>query len=853
MTNWIIKKIKNKNSKYDFRLINKKFDDYSSINFFKHSTFRIIVSLSSYLTNGIIFKNNFYKLELKGKIPAIFDFSINKSNLSNKFITANNDLSKIIFVNNQEKLYLSTLALPDSKVYSSLFEFEEIIDVVKFINSNKISYNHVNFDKKSRYIITGYVNISSNSCLILDLLKSKNKKSIVTRCKIFDEKIINKIKYVFELTNKIKEGYCLLIVKFNEDFFFDIDYIIPITFDEYLTYLYDLMLPYKYDFNDFEDYNDNNVKIYDNNDIERNAFAIDPDKSKDRDDAISAFYLKNNNIVSDTDNPTHLKLIVHISDTLSYIRPDNGNYYYHYSKYKCNTNYLDKYNLPMMDRLLSENFLSLDGDNNNAITINLIYRIVDNKKFLIKPFPDNVYMHRSKNLNIFGTTYDKFSSSFSLEKEENFGNENFIKRKTINCNENLIRDFNEFIHEGSNLYPNKIKKEIANNLKQLYIYFVNSLNHTGKDTLIKISSNLVRKKINKVENIYLDFLPSDMWCHSLIEYTALEANIYFSYFMLLKDDIKNRLYINKDDIKSINYKLGEKNIRLLFDNILKNKIIKTSKLGIFRNLFQKSDNIEYYLSEEIIKKIKNIHKPYKNSINPKVYSIVLEKFLKKFGYKYKGKLEMNTFLKLILSLKQILLLINSNSNLDITTKLISPDIKMKATYSFFPLAHYDICTLLYTHATSPMRRFVDINVHNFIFFSESKNYIYKNLDLMGINLSVNIGKYINQLVISKRFTELIEINKNLITNAKMIDDNTIGFIELNNFFRFSDSFYFGKGINKIKLKLDKYNIPIIEVIKDGKEFNVFLHMLSTEDKKLKSKVIPFLKKIINVKKLNKIC
>ena len=70
---------------------------------------------------------------------------------------------------------------------------------------------------------------------------------------------------------------------------------------------------------------------------------------------------------------------------------------------------------------------------------------------------------------------------------------------------------------------------MANNLKQLYIFFVNSLQHTGKDTLIKIPSTLVMEN----KNIYLDFKPEDMWAHSLIEYTALETNIYMSFLMTL--------------------------------------------------------------------------------------------------------------------------------------------------------------------------------------------------------------------------------------------------------------------------------------------------------------------------------
>ena len=75
---WIIKKIKNKNTNYDFRLISKNNDDLSNINFFKHNYFRLLVSLSSYLSNGIIYCNGYFKILFNKKVPAIFDFSISK-------------------------------------------------------------------------------------------------------------------------------------------------------------------------------------------------------------------------------------------------------------------------------------------------------------------------------------------------------------------------------------------------------------------------------------------------------------------------------------------------------------------------------------------------------------------------------------------------------------------------------------------------------------------------------------------------------------------------------------------------------------------------------------------------------
>ena len=83
-----------------------------------------------------------------------------------------------------------------------------------------------------------------------------------------------------------------------------------ISFDEYLTYIYDLMLPYKYDFNDYQPNQFPSIK-YDNSDIQRIAFAIDPNGSKFK-FAIAAFYFNQNKIVYNIEDATRIKLIVQL-------------------------------------------------------------------------------------------------------------------------------------------------------------------------------------------------------------------------------------------------------------------------------------------------------------------------------------------------------------------------------------------------------------------------------------------------------------------------------------------------------------------------------------------------------------
>ena len=118
----------------------------------------------------------------------------------------------------------------------------------------------------------------------------------------------------------------------------------------------------------------------------------------------------------------------------------------------------------MMDRYLSEDILSLDGDGKNAITTSLIYKILDKDKFIISNVPEKVDIFRSSNLKIIGTTYNKFALSFDLKPENGFNNKNFIERLIIPCNKNVKRDYNMFIYEGRyKKKSNKIEKYVANN------------------------------------------------------------------------------------------------------------------------------------------------------------------------------------------------------------------------------------------------------------------------------------------------------------------------------------------------------------------------------------------------------
>ena len=202
-------------------------------------------------------------------------------------------------------------------------------------------------------------------------------------------------------------------------------------------------------------------------------------------------------------------------------------------------------------------------------------------------------------------------------------------------------------------------------------------------------------------------------------------------------------------------------------------------------------------------------------------------------------------------MRQIHLLLKSKNNLDISSRLIEPELKMKARYEGFPFWHIDIATYFYTHATSPMRRFVDINVHHFIFNPKYQKYIMRNLDFDGVNMSVQAGKSIHHLVNNTRFKEFININKPTLTFMSINSRNSIyGFKEIINFYNFNKTKV--KDGQKVKIIFDEYGIPKIVKSKDNL-FNLYKHMMSLEDKKRRKLIKNFMNIILQVKSVNHVC
>ena len=256
---------------------------------------------------------------------------------------------------------------------------------------------------------------------------------------------------------------------------------------------------------------------------------------------------------------------------------------------------------------------------------------------------------------------------------------------------------------------------------------------------------------------------------------------------------------------------------------------------------------EIYINKNLQNIIKKLNRKYKKN------SDIIDKLLKYYDFVNK-----KDFMLLIMSLRQMMLLLNSKTNLDITEKLTSKDLKMKAKYEFYPIAHSDVASYFYTHATSPMRRFIDINVHNLIFNIDSRDYIFDYLNLDYINKITDIGKQTYFLVNSYRFLEFIRKNNNISMKAKLIDEKrkSIGFSNIINIFSFQSTFDLKKKETFVTLSLDNHYFPILKKntrTTNKKAFNIFFYMLRRSDKKIKKQVQEFLEIIFNVKTIKKIC
>ena len=85
---------------------------------------------------------------------------------------------------------------------------------------------------------------------------------------------------------------------------------------------------------------------------------------------------------------------------------------------------------------------------------------------------------------------------------------------------------------------------------------------------------------------------------------------------------------------------------------------------------------------------------------------------------------------------------------------------MRSEYKYYPVIHHDIASSLYTHFTSPMRRFVDVNVHHLLWNRNKKTIrIIKKLSMDKINNRTSFGRKI-----TRGFSKNYSLIKFLLSN-----------------------------------------------------------------------------------------
>ena len=335
-----------------------------------------------------------------------------------------------------------------------------------------------------------------------------------------------------------------------------------------------------------------------------------------------------------------------------------------------------------------------------------------------------------------------------------------------------------------------------NHLKRLYIYFRNSLPVSNRDSVLLGYDQFKYEK--KLDYLILDALPTEQWAHQLIEFTALQANSYVAYAMLAL-----QRYPNQINYKQKAYHLTADNIISLRNNLNKdyriNKLIvqgkkhdkkqlTKQKFGIFRNLI----NRDHYLSDEtadffirIINQFSDakleLGKKDKETApvrlanylikNPKAYRLIQNNFKLVRQEINQGKIALETdklyyvpgLLDILASLR-LGLIYQAKDEFDLIYDGITPRYVMKSDYQPYPVIHHDVASYCYTHFTSPMRRFVDVNVHHLLFNrTKALINITNNLSFDKINNKTSLGRNFK-----RGFDKNFSVIKYLIATGKEI-------------------------------------------------------------------------------------
>lgn len=739
---WNVIPITNSQSNYDFRLCGNNID-FSQSHFFLKLTI-----IASCFTHGYFMKKfKWYQ------VSDIFNHRIEIKSKSKKFCVLHKNKICMFTPKPQTINFLQY-----SKMYDNLLEINRV--------KQETIDNHINL---GLFFTTGWMNRSS---IIIDLISRHDKLGRFS---------ISKKHLLFNKKCGKFCGYQVMICRVNKNKI-EIIRTKKISFDYYLAYIYDLTLPCLYDGRASDILSTKRIIRTNNNNIttgSTHGIAIDPMGSRDRDDALWVDYLdKNLKLQNVIEKASYIRLYVHISDVLSVMK---GTYHEKHCKYQNNTAYLDKNTLPLMDRCLSENLFSLEGIR-DCNTVEITYSIVSHNK--INPIAYSVRCYKSTGVKIKGMTYLDFAMKFYTTKTKKL----YFNKRYILSRYPTLRNFHQIFHKGI------AKNPAYERLKTLYCFFVNSLTHTGKDTLVRVPRQIVQKG----SDFFLDYLVQDAWVHSLVEYCALEANIYTGYLLCWKNK-HEKLYITQSQILNLR--------SILMDSFVDRINGEDTRpfTGVFRNLHS-SENLP--INSRILNSLKVPG-------NSRITSTDIRKWIKYVGN------ENSDLMTTILGFREMNLKVakKKGGNYAVVATLTNPQDVMKGTYATHPTGHIDIASPIYTHATSPMRRFADIMVHKLLFEPNFKTPVDSSME--HINIMTKKSKHLNQLVQEHRLQQWIAKTKhNTHTVVIEFHRSLLGLLEYNQtiYYNYKNSSeidwkpYDGKTI-EVKLRLNQNNqIEIIKIV-----------------------------------------
>ena len=376
---------------------------------------------------------------------------------------------------------------------------------------------------------------------------------------------------------------------------------------------------------------------------------------------------KDDGIFFEEDENTYT-MNVYISDVSPFMNPKNI-YIFNYAIYKQETEYItDNLKYPLLDPYLSEKSLSLMSQSNKAIQVQIIYKKENNG---VDKIPVSVSVKRVKNLKIIHTTYSNIHNNFIDENPSTtllFGT---YPSKAVLPNNFTVKEKNDEQFTGFHNLEENMWNQLYDQIKLLHKCYKEI--GLSIDTMDKVSTYLAgfEIKINKdstvkMENIY------EKWIHTLIEITALEVNKYVGIIE----------YVYCDDIETQQFEGN------CFEYI------------IFKDKIE--DVIKSYRYDETSKEFKGF---YRGTSIPQDITIIYPIDIN----------DQNKYLKDYIS----------NSYKETPYGMLTNNFQFSVTanYATIPTFHFQINSIFYTHFTSPLRRFCDLVVHNYLFIPQDAETI----------------------------------------------------------------------------------------------------------------------------------